>query len=191
MAEDKIMQTQDELEFPRFFLVPVGGVNLLVRCDSPDRQFIINRDGSASLSAANQLADCVRRRYAEMTPEMAQGVIAHAKLRFEFAMNPWKDALIITSDNVMFADIQVPCQCMSPEDEDNWRCRCGPQEIVIRAYSSGATLRPMTPEERAWCAKEADQAGEGSCNAEQLMTLPDKELAQALLEAWKQYADTH
>ena len=53
------------------------------------------------------------------------------------------------------------------------------------AYGDGAT--PLTPEERAWCVSEAVWAGEGSLKEAELTPLADKDLAEAVLQAWWDY----
>ncbi len=52
-------------------------------------------------------------------------------------------------------------------------------------------MRLMTPDERAWCVDTADWAGEGSYDRLWLATLGDRELAEMVIRAWKEYVDDH
>jgi hypothetical protein len=49
----------------------------------------------------------------------------------------------------------------------------------------------MTAEEREWCVQEADWAGEGSYNKEELSAMTDKDLANSVLHAWLEYVRSH
>lgn len=87
----------------------------------------------------------------------------------------------------LFADIQLPCACSQSCAE----CICGPEEKILRHYASGQNLRPMTAEEREWCVTEADQAGEGAYNREEMKNLSDRDLANTTLSAWSDYVKSH
>jgi hypothetical protein len=79
--------------------------------------------------------------------------------------------------------VNVPC--CQPE----MACVCGPEERVLRAYSSGVEGLPeMTAKQRKWCIEEADRAGEGGHPSSEAVSLSDKELAQWTLDAWSDYA---
>jgi len=83
-----------------------------------------------------------------------------------------------------FGDISFVC-CRGPVDTGY--CLCSRDESTLRRYSAGEILRPMTAEERAWCVDEADRAGEGYYNSEELTGRNDKDLAGAVLNAWNMY----
>jgi len=67
-------------------------------------------------------------------------------------------------------------------------CVCGDEERALRRIAGedwphGA----MLPSQREWCAREADSAGEGTYKYEELILLPDSELARMVLHAWAEY----
>lgn len=79
--------------------------------------------------------------------------------------------------------LQVSC-C-----QDDGPCICGDEERVLRHYTyAPIDLQPMTPEQREWCIQEADSAAEGAWSRDDLVKLSDRELADAVLRAWKDYA---
>lgn len=86
----------------------------------------------------------------------------------------------------------VPCQCQNLNDPQVriHGCVCGLQERILRAYSNGMQLRPMSDEERAWCVEEAISSSEGSRNESELLTITDKSLAKEVLTSWKEYAQS-
>lgn len=93
-----------------------------------------------------------------------------------------------TEPGKLFLDLEdLPCQCFAGQEN----CVCGREEKILRAYSRGTSLRLMTPAERYWCVREADKAGEGAYNAAWLAGLDDQELARVVLQAWKEYVDSH
>lgn len=78
--------------------------------------------------------------------------------------------------------IDVECPTCGAE------CCCGDQERVLRAIIAGTYPHlPMTPEQRQWCAQEADSAGEGSYDAAELLKLDDVALARTVMQAWNDY----
>jgi len=70
-------------------------------------------------------------------------------------------------------------------------CVCGNSERVIRAYIGGYAPSPMTPEQREWCIREADHAGEGYYTRGELTALDDKKLAYCVLNAWDMYVKSN
>ena len=68
-------------------------------------------------------------------------------------------------------------------------CGCGQNEIALRhyAYPETSILPAMTAEQREWCIKEAEHAGEGSYPRNETENLSDEELAKAVLKAWWDY----
>jgi hypothetical protein len=81
-------------------------------------------------------------------------------------------------------NLQVPC-C---QDSGN-PCMCGDEERVLRHYAyAPQDLPAMTNEQRDWCISEADQSAEGALRREDLAKMPDRELADTVLRAWKDYA---
>lgn len=81
----------------------------------------------------------------------------------------------------VFEGISVAC-CMGPHG-----CVCDQVERVIRAYQEGRRIIPLTAEQRAWCVREADRAGEGLYRPAELEALSDRNLARAVLYAWAEY----
>jgi hypothetical protein len=90
----------------------------------------------------------------------------------------------------LFEDIPFQCCTFTPALAAE-QCVCNREEHALRRYSAGHNIRPMTPEEREWCVYEADRAGEGYYNEDELEKMSDKELAYAVLNAWKMYVDSH
>lgn len=82
----------------------------------------------------------------------------------------------------IFPNIQATC-CMGWEN-----CLCGNEERAIRGYVRGEVTDPMAMEQREYCITTADWAGEGHYNRKELSEMTDKELAEALLNAWRMYA---
>lgn len=87
----------------------------------------------------------------------------------------------------MFERHSVPC-CMG----EGHPCVCGPDERVLRAYDRGEVgLPPMTAEEREWCLEEADRAGEGAFPREEAEQFSDKDLANWVLRAWREFVQSN
>ena len=71
-------------------------------------------------------------------------------------------------------------------------CMCGDQERVIRRIIRGDWPHgPMTARQREWCVQEADSAGEGMFHRRGLELLSDIDLAQAVMEAWRNYVQSN
>jgi hypothetical protein len=81
----------------------------------------------------------------------------------------------------------VTCDC---DPEGNFVC--GEEEHVLRLISSNKWPHgPMTEEQRQWCIREADSAGEGSWSEAELLKLNDQDLAHAVLQAWRDYIQSN
>lgn len=89
----------------------------------------------------------------------------------------------------LFQDIPIKCPCGYDKTEHG--CLCTFKEAMLHRYCSNEILRPMTAEEREWCVQEADWAGEGSYNKEELSAMTDKDLANSVLHAWLEYVRSH
>ena len=67
-------------------------------------------------------------------------------------------------------------------------CACGDNERALRRIAAGEWQHGlMTDEQRWWCVREADSAGEGTYEETDLIELTDKELAATVLQAWWDY----
>lgn len=86
----------------------------------------------------------------------------------------------------MFEGVEVGC-CLGQLEN----CVCSDDERVLHAYADGRYTRRMSLEQRRWCIEEADSSGEGFYTREELENKPDRNLAQAVLHAWKMYVDSH
>ncbi len=91
----------------------------------------------------------------------------------------------------LFSSCPPQCICYEPEDRKDWPCVCSDTERFVRRYVYSLPMPPMTPQQRAWLAEEADSAGEGAYHAEELLKLDDAHLASACLRAWADYVGTH
>jgi hypothetical protein len=49
-------------------------------------------------------------------------------------------------------------------------------------------MPPMTPKQREWCIEETISSEEGAVGRHDLENLSDKELADATIRGWKNYA---
>lgn len=80
----------------------------------------------------------------------------------------------------LFPDrFSVPC-CQGPDADG---CACGfTEERVLRAVIGG--LRPMTPEERAWCS---DQIASVEGHEAPPADWSDADVAREVLSAWVDY----
>jgi hypothetical protein len=77
------------------------------------------------------------------------------------------------------------CECIACGPEG---CACGDDERALRRIAARQwPYGPMTQEQREWCAREADSAWEGSADYEDLILLPDRDLAADVLQAWNDY----
>lgn len=85
----------------------------------------------------------------------------------------------------VFDGITVGC-CQAPCDG----CACDPAERVLRAYASNRYTGRMTPVQRAWCVAQADWAGEGFYQREELEAMDDGDLAATVLEMWRLYCQS-
>jgi|GEM_PF-3202727 hypothetical protein len=84
-------------------------------------------------------------------------------------------------------NVDLPCACY----DDPVECICTQNEKAIRHYASGTYTEPMTVEQREWCVREADWAGEGYYSEDELRSYSDKDLASAVLNAWNMYVQDH
>lgn len=80
-------------------------------------------------------------------------------------------------------DLRLSCWCFNGEE-----CICGDEEKVLRHYAAGKPLPPMTPAQREWCISEIDSSEEGAADRQELEKLSDKDLADATIRGWKNYA---
>lgn len=68
-------------------------------------------------------------------------------------------------------------------------CACGPQEKHLRLIADGRWANgKMTAEQREWCIDEAVSAGEGAYRRDELVSVPDDQLARTVLDAWRYFA---
>lgn len=74
---------------------------------------------------------------------------------------------------------------------DITNCLCGHNERVLRAYSEGRYISPMTDGQREWCLDESDRAGEGSYPREEAIGFTDQDLAKRVLYAWSNYVNSN
>ena len=85
--------------------------------------------------------------------------------------------------NAKFQD--SPCVCNVGCDG----CMCSTDERALRNISNRTWPHgPMTAEQREWCAREADHAGEGAYKYSDLIQMSDLDLAHDTLNAWEDYA---
>lgn len=82
-----------------------------------------------------------------------------------------------------------PKEC--PYIGTDWCDLCTSIEIFIRYYIHATDPEPMTPEEREWCVKDADQSAEGALRVQDLIQLSDKDLAKAVLSSWQMYVTSN
>jgi hypothetical protein len=86
-------------------------------------------------------------------------------------------------------NVELPCYCLF-HVRRNEACICHPDECVLRHYAYTDYRVPMTQEQREWCIREADHAGEGYYSREELAGYKDKELDRAVLNAWNMYVQS-
>jgi len=86
----------------------------------------------------------------------------------------------------LFDNIDHVC-CMG----DDATCYCSHKEMVLRRYVGESSLRAMTIDERNELIAEANWAGEGFYSREELNTMNDTQLANAVLNAWRIYAQSN
>lgn len=84
----------------------------------------------------------------------------------------------------LFQNLDVACTCY-PGPQPT--CVCSHEERVLRRYSEGIALRPMSPRERQLIAEEAASFEECNLSLSELLLLPDKDLAKTLLGVWNEY----
>ena len=87
---------------------------------------------------------------------------------------------------IEFIDIEHKYFCFDDECvcyEEDGECTCGHNEQVLRHYSRGDDIRPMTIEERQFFASKAVRDSQGYYSDAQLEVMSDKEFAQAVLNA--------
>ncbi len=86
----------------------------------------------------------------------------------------------------LFEDIPMVC-CQGP----GAHCICERDEAMLRRYAGGDDLRPMCPREVEWCIDEADRCGEGFYNRAELEGMSHRELAGAVMNAWRMYVQSN
>ena len=80
-------------------------------------------------------------------------------------------------------DLRLSCWCFNGET-----CICGDEEKVLRHYAAGQPLPAMTTAQREWCINETASSEEGAVGRHDLEGLTDRELADATIRGWKNYA---
>lgn len=90
-------------------------------------------------------------------------------------------------ESELFGTIEVNYCCTNPA-----RCMCQDNERILRAYAFGHMQSvPMPDVARTWACIEADRCGEGMYKAEELKNWSDQDLARAVLDAWRMYAESN